>query len=204
MCSRPTLLLSLGKEPRKKWGTLMPSALLELKLTLVGVKPPVWRQLLVTNQISLKRLHDMLQVVAGWDDRHLHEFVIDKQRYGPPAPHEVVPVENEALFRLHSLPLKDDTTFSYVYDFGDHWEIDVKVERIRPLDSKEVSPRVLDGARSFPPEDSGGPGVYEDLLEALADPRHPEHEEYRDWVGESFDPEHFDLAETNELLGQFA
>jgi hypothetical protein len=100
--------------------------------------------------------------------------------------------------------LKDGTTFSYVYDFGDHWEIEIKVERIRQLDSKEVNPQVLDGARAFPPEDSGSPGGYEDLLEALADPGHPEHEEYRDWVGEDFDPAHFDLAETNELLAQFA
>jgi hypothetical protein len=180
----------------------MPAALLELKLTLVGVKPPVWRRLVVTNQISLKRLHELLQVVAGWDDKHLHEFVIDKRRYGQPAPHEVVPVENEALFRLHSLPFKVGTTFSYVYDFGDHWEIEVKVERIRPLDPKEANPRVLGGTRAFPPEDSGGPGDYEDLREALTDPGHPEHEEYRDWVGEDFDPEHFDLEETNERLGQ--
>ena len=77
----------------------MATALLQLKLTLVDVRPPIWRRLLVPNQITLRRLHELIQAVAEWRDEHLHEFVIGEKRYGPPAPHEVVPVENEALFR---------------------------------------------------------------------------------------------------------
>jgi Plasmid pRiA4b ORF-3-like protein len=176
------------------------AALLQLKLTLVDVKPPIWRRLVVTNQISLRRLHDSIQSIAGWEDKHLHEFVINERRYGQPAPHEVVPVENEALFRLHSLPLAKGTSFFYVYDFGDHWEIEVKVERVLPPGLGGPSLAVLDGARAFPPEDSGGVPGYEDLLEILSDPTNPEYEEYRLWVGEDFDPERFDLAATNERL----
>jgi Plasmid pRiA4b ORF-3-like protein len=65
---------------------------------------------------------------------HLHEFVIAEKRYGRPAPREVVPVQNEALFRLHSPPLTEGTSFTYVYDFGYHWEIEVKIERVLPPD----------------------------------------------------------------------
>ena len=178
----------------------MATALLRLKLTLVDVKPPIWRRLLVTNQITLKRFHESLQVVAGWNEGHLHEFIIAEKRYGRPAPREVVPVQNEALFRLHSLPLAEGTSFTYVYDFGDHWEIEVKVEQVLPPDPRAPFARIVDGARAFPPEDSGGIPGYEDLLEALSDPADPEHEEYRKWVGDDFDPERFDLGATNKRL----
>jgi len=178
----------------------MAAALLELRLTLVDVRPPIWRVLVVPNQITLRRLHEFIQAVAGWEDAHLHEFVIAEKRYGQPAPREVVPVQNEALFRLHSLPLAKGTSLTYVYDFDDHWEIEVKVESVVPRDLGGPSSLVRDGARAFPPEDSGGASGYEILLEALSDPSHPEHEEYRDWAGEDFDPERFDRDATNERL----
>jgi hypothetical protein len=135
---------------------------------------------------------------------HLHEFVIGERRYGEPDLEEIVPVQNEALFRLHSLPLAQGTSFSYVYDFGDHWEIDVKVERVLPPDPSAPVASVTDGARAFPPEDAGGAGGYDELLRALSDPSNPEHAEYRDWVGEDFDPERFDRGATNERLAQAA
>ena len=84
----------------------MSTALLQLKLTLVGIRPPVWRRLHVSNQVSLAKLHQIIQAAAGWSDQHLHEFDIAEQRYGQPAPNEMVPVRNEALYRLHSLPLE--------------------------------------------------------------------------------------------------
>jgi Plasmid pRiA4b ORF-3-like protein len=179
---------------------LMAAALLQLKFTLTGVRPPIWRRLLVANQISLKRLHEIVQAVAGWENTHLHEFDIAEKRYGQPAPREVVPVENEALFRLHSLPLSRGTSFTYVYDFGDHWEVEVKVERVLPPDSRAPFAFVIEGARAFPPEDSGGVAGYEEFLEVLSDPSDPDYEEYREWAGEDFNPERFDLGMTNERL----
>jgi hypothetical protein len=176
------------------------AAALQLKLTLLDVKPPIWRRLVVPNQISLKRLHEIIQVATDWKDCHLHEFVIAQRRYGERAPREVVPVEDETLFRLHSLPLANGASFSYVYDFGDHWEIEVKVERLLPRDPGGPSVFVLDGAWAFPPEDSGGASGYQALLEALPDPAHPEYEEQREWAGDDFDPERFDCAAINERL----
>jgi Plasmid pRiA4b ORF-3-like protein len=178
----------------------MSAALLQLKLTLTGVMPPIWRRLLVTNQATLKRLHDSIQAVADWEDRHEHEFVIAEKRYGRPAPREVVPVENEALFRLHSLPLAKGAGFSYVYDFGEHWEVEVKVERVLPPDPGTPFALVIDGARAFPLEDSGGVAGYKELLQVLSDSSHPEYEECREWVGQGFDPERFDRAPSNERL----
>ena len=178
----------------------MSQNLLELRLTLVDIKPPIWRRVRVSSQISLRRLHEIIQVVAGWEDCHQHEFVIAERRYGESDPTAVIPVHNEALVRLHALPMAVGNAFRYVYDFGDRWDIEVKVERVRPPDPRSPSPFVLDGARAFPPEDSGGVSGYEALLEALADPGHPEHEESLEWVGEGFDPARFDPDETNRRL----
>ena len=147
----------------------MAAALLQLKLTLAGVKPPIWRRLLVTNQVTLERLHESIQAVAGWKNTHLHEFVIEEKRYGQPAPREVVPVQNEALFRLHSVLPAKGTSFTYVYDFGDHWEIEVKVEQVHPPDPRAPFAFVIDGARAFPPEDAGGVAGYSELLHTLSD-----------------------------------
>jgi hypothetical protein len=175
-------------------------ATLQLKLTLSGVKPHIWRRLYVPNQITLRRLHEIVQTVAGWDDVHLHEFAIADKRYGEPAPHEVVPVANEALYRLHSLPLAEGTAFTYVYDFGDHWEIEIKVESLFPGDLSGGLPLLLEGARAFPPEDSAGASEYETILDILSDPTDPEYEEYRRWIGDDFDPEEFDQKATNQQL----
>ena len=178
----------------------MPAVRLQLKLTLVDAKPLIWRRLLVTNQISLKRIHESLQAVAGWNDTHQHEFIIGEKRYGQPALGEVVPVENEALFRLHSLPLTRGTSFTYVHDFGDHWKIEVTVEQVLPPDPTAPFALLIEGARAFPPEDSGGVAEYDNLLAALSDPTNPEHDECRQWAGEDFEPEHLDLGAENERL----
>lgn len=45
----------------------------------------------------------------------------------------------------------------------------------------------------------GGTGGYEDFLEAIRDPKHPEHDEILEWIGGSFDPEAFDLSEIHQL-----
>ena len=46
--------------------------------------PPVWRQLQVPATLTLARLHRVLQVAFGWEDHHLHEFVIGKRHFAPP------------------------------------------------------------------------------------------------------------------------
>ena len=57
------------------------------------------------------------------------------------------------------------------------------------------------GVRACPPEDCGGVGGYEDFCDAMSDPNHPEHEQYKEWYGDEFDPEHFDIDEVNKQLG---
>lgn len=178
-----------------------PLALYQLKLTLAEIRPPIWRRLLVPNDVNLRRLHNIIQEVGGWGNYHLHEFTIAGTRYGRPDHYGELSYRSDAHVRLNALPLGEGAAFEYIYDLGDHWKIEVQVEKVLPLDTKDKRQVVcLGGARAFPPEDSGGVPGYELLLESLSDPKHPEHEEYRAWAGEDYDPERFDLKETNERL----
>jgi hypothetical protein len=90
--------------------------------------------------------------------------------------------------------------FTYVYDFGDEWQLEIPVLGTPPIDHDTLYPHCVDGARSGPPEDSGGPHRYGELLEILADARHPEFGEVSDWIPHGFDPDVFDLRSTNRIL----
>jgi hypothetical protein len=102
--------------------------------------------------------------------------------------------------RLRGIARKEGANFLYEYDFGDGWRHVITVENIQPWTQESMVPRCLDGARTCPPEDCGGIGGYEHLLEALRNPRHPEHKEMRAWAGKHFDPELFSLQAINSAL----
>jgi hypothetical protein len=61
-------------------------------------------------------------------------------------------------------------------------------------------PACVDGRRACPPEDCGGTGGFEELLEILADPAHPERRERLDWIGRAYDPAAFDAGEFEDNL----
>ncbi len=137
----------------------------------------------------------------GWTNSHLYEFEIHGQRFTDletwePFDDEDDPGDTE-LVRLRDLHLKEGANFTYLYDFGDSWLHDVLIEERFPVPKDQKLPCCIAGARACPPEDCGGAPGYFELLKALHDPRHPEHESYRVWVGGVFDPEKFDLRKAN-------
>jgi hypothetical protein len=145
----------------------------------------------------------VIQKAMGWQNAHLHEFVIRDVHYGEPEPDEShYEVEAERNFSLREVAPLVGMRFEYVYDLGDGWLHDVLVERIDMPTEPLRSPICLGGERACPPEDCGGFPGYEELLEILRDPDHPEHEDRLDWVGGTFDPEAFDLPGVNRKLGR--
>ncbi|MDR2450190.1 MAG: plasmid pRiA4b ORF-3 family protein [Candidatus Accumulibacter sp.] len=178
-------------------------ALLQLKIELAWLRPTIWRRIVVPETIRLGKLHEVIQVVMGWSDSHLHEFEIDGERYGIANPDFGFgdSVRSERTARLGAV-LNGKKTFRYVYDFGDDWEHRIKVEKTLPPDVERKTALCLAGANACPPDDVGGPPGYENFIEAIADPDHPEHEEMLDWVGGSFNPAAFDLERINALLGK--
>ena len=167
--------------------------LYQLKIALLETKPPIWRRVLVDARSTLGQLHEVIQAAFGWWNCHLHEFEIGRTRYGIPDPDDDwgAPSRDERRTRLDAIA-GEGTSFRYMYDFGDGWDHRVVVEKVLPSPPGAIVPACIDGRRACPPEDCGGAWGYQELLEILADPTHPEHEERLDWVGRALDPETFD------------
>ena len=176
------------------------SRVYQIKVTLDGVKPPVWRRLLVPGSISLEKLHDVLQIAMDWTNSHLHQFAAGRQYYGTPDPDFGDNRKNEAGVRLDQLLTREKDAMVYEYDFGDGWMHRIVLEKIVERGQSDVVPSCISGARACPPEDCGGVWGYEEFLNAIRDPSHPEHNEMLEWAGEPFDPERFDVAEINKRL----
>lgn len=181
-----------------------PQEIYQIKVTLLGTDPPIWRRLLVPGDLTLEQLHVILQLAMGWLGGHLHEFRIGRQRFGKPDPMERDfggPLTiSERTARLYDVLGRAGVKAVYTYDFGDTWEHKIVIEKRLAPESGRAYPVCLAGERHCPPEDCGGiPGFY-NLLEAIRDPEHEEHEELLDWVGGGFDPEAFSVDEVNLRL----
>ena len=111
----------------------------------------------------------------------------------------MTPTENERMVRLSAVLGRVGAKMIYEYDLGDSWEHAIVLEKQLPADSNATYPMCIDGRLACPPEDCGGVWGFYEMLEALADPRHPRHEEFRDWIGE-FDPQAFSIERVNRLL----
>ena len=155
-----------------------------LRIELRDTDPLIWRQVEVPTSITLKVLHDVVQAAMGWYDQHLWELSLGKQRYGQPIPGDDwggPPTLKADKVRLREILKPRKTVLDYTYDFGDSWEHRLTLTDVRPGDPEVEYPRYIAGERAAPPEDCGGiPGFY-NALEALADPKHPDHAEIIDW-----------------------
>jgi len=174
----------------------------QLKVTLDGIEPPIWRRLLVPSNITLDQFHGVIQVAMGWTNSHLHQFIVGKKYYGMLNNDEMddeLETIDERLYTLAQIATHKGALVVYQYDFGDNWEHLIIVEEILPAEKKS-QPRCLDGARACPPEDVGSTCGYEDFLKAIKNPKHKEHKAMLDWAGGKFDPEALSVEAVNRTL----
>ncbi len=175
----------------------------QLKITLKDSKPPIWRRVQVPSDVSLGKLHRIIQEAMGWFDSHLHQFEIGETYYGVPSRDDFgdfYEVKNEKTVKLNQLISRPKAKLLYQYDFGDSWEHEILLEKILPPEPGVQYPVCITGKRACPPEDCGGVWGYDSFLETIQNPKHPEHAEMLEWVGGSFDPEAFDLEAVNRAL----
>lgn len=158
------------------------SRVYQLVVTLADSDPPVWRRLLVDAEASLDQLHEVLQAAFGWWNYHLYEFEVGRTHYGIPDPDGDggEPPVDARRTRLADVAAAR-SLFTYTYDFGDNWRHVVEVEAVLHRSPVASLPACVDGRRAGPPEDCGGVWGYEELLEILADPAHPEHAARAEW-----------------------
>ncbi|MEA3253811.1 MAG: tetratricopeptide repeat protein [Chloroflexota bacterium] len=172
----------------------------EMKVRIKGSRPAIWRRFQVSGNITLYKLHRVLQIVMGWSDYHLYEFWIGRSLFSEPDPDFGSGIKSARRIKLSEAITREKSKFVYVYDLGDNWEHEVIVERILPSEKELRHPVCLEGARACPPEDCGGVPGYSDLLKIIRNPKDEEYEELMDWLGGYFNPRLFDLEEVNRRL----
>jgi len=177
---------------------------LDMEVSLLGIKPKIWRRFLIQSTASFQHLHDAIQAACGWWDYHLFQFQasrrggsIARADYEDPWDEDSVPVAKRV--KLSSYFRERGDSCLYVYDFGDDWHHLVTLKKVVELPEK-FRRRLLAGARSFPPEDCGGIWGYEHCLKALGilEPEQDDDSEdlaqRKEWLGD-WQPEAFSLAE---------
>jgi hypothetical protein len=180
---------------------------LQLKITLVGSHPPIWRRVQVPEALTLAQLHLVIQISMGWQNSHFHDFNVKGVRYADFSIEDVgLAARDSTSVTLRDLRLRrKNQRFHYNYDFGDDWLHEIVVEAVLPPDPEVSLPVCLAGKRACPPEDCGGISGYEYLLEVIADPEHPDYEEMSEWIDPDFDPSTFDAeVVTDDLYRVFA
>jgi hypothetical protein len=176
-----------------------------VRIDLKDSDPPIWRMVEVPTSVTLKVLHDIIQVTMGWFDYHLWEMVIGDQTYGLPMDEDwgTAPRKMAERVRLRDVLAPGATRIDYTYDFGDNWEHTLIVSDVRAGDPVTPYPRFIAGERDCPPEDCGGiPGFYE-MLEARTDPSHPDHAEICESL-DGYDPDQLDVFPIEVALGRIS
>lgn len=188
----------------------MSKQIIELKIELEGIKPKIWRTFQVEADTTFSQLHNIIQKVMGWENAHMYKFTVGKTNLVDSRGEDMgsdwgldigQPRDIKATKRkLSDLIEKKGQKFSYMYDMGDSWEHILTVKKIFEVeDDNNDFPVVLEGERACPPEDCGGIWGYEEILELLKNPEHPDYEErIEEWLGEDFDPEYFNIDESNK------
>lgn len=177
-------------------------------ITLQLEKYKVWRRVQVPADITFKKLHDVIQAAFRWRNYHLHEFTVFNQE----KPIALIVCNEEALYENEDIgyPIGMDkrtklsqhlpqfNKIEYVYDFGDHWVHSLELEKT--IDDYPVNyPICVDGEGNCPPEDVGGEAGYENFLEVISDPDHPEHQDMLTW-GKMQEYREFNLEDVNFQL----
>jgi len=182
----------------------------QLRITLLGVRPPIWRRVLVPPTESTEYLHDVIQAAMGWYDSHLHQFILgERPNYisvEPPDPENEGdhPTLDSRHLPIRELLRRGGGRVLYNYDFGDDWTHEVRLEKEVALERGATLPQCLEGRRACPPEDCGGVYGYADIVRMLKDPKfEPEsssREELLEWLGDEFDPEAFNIEAVNAVF----
>lgn len=133
----------------------------QLKITIRGSKPPIWRRVIVPEHISFCDLDDIIEKMFGWTHSHLYEFIIKDwgmRITGAPLMEE----EDNADECIDSW-MKVGSEIIYTYDFGDNWEHLIKVEKL--VEYEHRYPVVLKFKGPNMIEDCGGIWGFYDCIE---------------------------------------
>jgi hypothetical protein len=163
----------------------------EIKATLIGLKPDIYRIFQVDSSIKLQMLHEVFQALFAWENFHLHFY---QDSHG----NEIKTEDQVELGQFLSM----GNNLTYVYDYGDSWTLDISLINSFEDITQGKYPICIGGSRKSPPEDSGGVTGYEMALELMRDNGKIDFSLISEWYGDNYDPEYFNLDEINKALSQ--
>lgn len=190
--STPSPRGSAGPEAANTPG-YRPGKTFQLKISLKGARPPIWRRVLVDGSTSLQDLHRVIQIAMGWGGHHLWEFEVGGEQFGDEA-------KNPARARLAALGLREKSSFRYVYDFGDDWQHVILVEKILPVLPEFPLPLCVGGKRAAPPDDCGGIWRFNEVVGRTAHLDKLAGMDFDDVPDVGFNPSVFDADDVNCIL----
>ena len=179
----------------------------QLKITIKGSKPPIWRRCIVPAGLSFSQFTLALREIMGWCGYHLSEYKFQNL--------QVSLVENAGEDDFGSWKTEEELdsseylideffedvkSFTYIYDFGDDWEHKIDIEKVIP-DYEHDYPMVIKYKGDCLPEDCGGIWGYYNLLDTLQNPDDPEYESMKEWYGADEDYV-YDLEAVNRRLSR--
>jgi hypothetical protein len=170
-------LRSEGPAPPVRSRDSPPMSIHRLRITLLGVRPPIWRRVEVPSDVTLGELHFIVQAAMGWYNSHLHDFRVGNVSYSDPGMMQELNDRDERTALLADVAPRPKSRLRYTYDFGSNWEHEILVEAIATSEPEQRYPVSVARKRACPPDDCGGVWGYADLLETLAGPEHPERED---------------------------
>jgi len=135
----------------------------QLRIWIRKISPQIWRRLLVRSDSTISELHEMLQIVFGWSDEHLHQFLIRGKPYGMGRIGGIIFDDNPRQVQLRDFHFRAKETWLYEYDLTDWWQHEICLEQVLPFDLVKQYPICTAGKRRGPLEDCGGPWAFMEL-----------------------------------------
>lgn len=197
----PSRIIPWKAKPRPARG------LLHLTASLRAIRPRIWRSFVVPEKVSLAKLHRVLQVLFDWENQHLHFFQFGALRFAPKAQagkdlEDIAPLGDDYRgITLAQFALDLGDQFAYTYDMGDEWVVDLVVdgaqEGLTPVWCWCTS-----GERAGPPENCGGPHIFESIAPFLPGALDPDDPWMRQMFPPDYNPSYFDLETLNKNLAR--
>jgi len=176
-----------------------PSDVARLRIALLDVVPPVWRRVQVPANLTLRRLHSILQCAMGWPETEEHQFRIAGALYGKPTD-MTGPLRDSRWIRLADAINRGATSFGYALGTDSAWEHEVRIEGLAGGNAENQRPVCLEGERACPPQGSGGAEGYVDRVGGRRSSRRGGSRNITGFAGQEFDPDRFDLEAVNRAL----
>ena len=136
------------------------SKIYQLKIFLIGISPMIWRRILIPDNSTIKDLHYILQILMGWDDYYLHQFIIRGKRFGISRWHGICFSDNPDQVCLKEFHFRINEKFIYEYNFFSKWQVQIRIEKFLPLDDRKAYPLCIGGTNQAPDEECQGPWAF--------------------------------------------